>query len=158
MSEVLSGSLTLRFASCHDEIGEEGFHSSTAARGSAFLLKRFLVAQDPLLSSPAPSKETTEESLGFQIKPMPCRPHRILNTHSPYGGSLHPQTHWNCSVFKILPDKSSPFALGSTKVPFKDPSGELCFYSLSVLLSPILGQLLEPRLPLHLGLVPCPYP
>lgn len=118
------------------------------------MLKRFLGCTRSSVFIPAPSKETPKESLGFQMQLMPCRPHRILNTHSPSSGSLHPRTHWNCSVFKVLPDKSSPYARDSTKVPFKDPSGELCFYSLSVLLSPILGHLLEPRFLLHFGLVP----
>lgn len=58
MSEVISGSLTLLFAPCREEIGKPGFHSSTDPWGSTFMLKRFFSAQIPLFSSQTASKET----------------------------------------------------------------------------------------------------
>lgn len=115
MNKVISGSLTLRFTPCHENIGELGFHSSTGPRGSTFLPKRYLSAPLPLFSSPTPSKETPKESLGLKVKLIPCVPHCILSTHRSSSGSLHPQTHSKERIFKMFPDKSSPFALDSTK-------------------------------------------
>lgn len=145
------------------DIGERASTQAQVHGEAAFLPKRYLSARLPLFSSQTPSKETPKESFGFKVKLTPCVPHCILSTHRSSSGSLHPQTHSKERIFKMLPDKSSPFAPDSTEVSLPENCPFFFLFS-SLVSSSKIGHPLAPDLAsyprilgfsLYLGLAPC---
>ena len=143
------------------EIGEQASTQAQVHGEATFLPKRYLSTRLPLFSSQTPSKETQKESFGFKVKLTPCVPHCILSTHRSSSGSLHPQTHSKERIFKMLPDKSSPFAPDSTEVSLLE---NCLFFFPSSVSSSKTGHPLAPDLAsyprildfsLSFGLAPC---
>ena len=114
MEKVISGSLTLRFTPCHEEIGKPGFPSSTGPWGGTFLPKRYLRAQLPLFLTPDSSKEPWVQG---QALGTPLSSYCILGTHRASSGSPQPQTHPRSHVFMMRLYRSSPFVPDSTNSP-----------------------------------------